>query len=478
MPSKGSEKKTLKWGSVPVPHIDSADGLPEQVDLYKRVLNVSQNGIVITDPDGHILFFNKAYGEFLELDPEQVIGKHVSEVIENSRMHIVAKTGKPELNALQRIKGQDMVVQRIPVFKDGKVMAVYGLVLFKDVHDIAKLAHELHLLESKVQLYEQELKTLRSTRYTFDSIVAMSNSMIALKKAARKAAATNLPVLITGDSGTGKEVFAQAIHNASVRSIHPFIRINCSAIPRDLMESELFGYEKGAFTGAHTGGKPGKFELAHLGSIFLDEIGDLPLELQPKMLRILEEKEFERVGGKSYVRSDFRLIAASNQNLEKMVEHQLLRTDLFYRLNVIRIHIPPLRERREDILPLARHIVQKICKESVLPEIKIDPLAEESLVNYDWPGNVRELHNVLERTLSFLEGDTIHFLDLVLHLQAKHKTSLETGSTSLKNMLSSTEQEALLGALSASNNNKRRAAELLGIHRTLLYKKMKKYDLL
>jgi len=478
MSGRGSDSKTEKWGYMPVSQFDSEEDLSEQVDLYKRILNVVQNGIVITDPNGYILFFNKTYGEFLEVDPEKVIGKHVSEVIENSRMHIVAKTGKPELHALQRIKGQDMVVQRIPVFKDDKIIAVYGHVLFKDVHDIAKLAHELHLLESKVQLYEQELKTLRSTRYTFDSIVAVSNFMLALKKTAQKAASTNLPVLITGESGTGKEVFAQAIHNASGRSIHPFIRINCSAIPKDLMESELFGYEKGAFTGAHTGGKPGKFELAHLGSIFLDEVGDLPLELQPKMLRILEEKEFERVGGKSYVRSDFRLIAASNQNLEHMVESQRLRKDLFYRLNVIRIHIPPLRERREDILPLARHIVQKICKESSLPSIKIDPLAEESLVNYDWPGNVRELHNVLERTLSFLEGDTIHFLDLVLHLQAKHKTTSDAGSTSLKNMMSSTEQEALLTALSVSNNNKKRAAEMLGIHRTLLYKKMKKYNLL
>ena len=319
-------------------------------------------------------------------------------------MHIVAKTGTPEINVPQRIKDQDMVVQRIPIEIDGKIVAVFGHVMFKDVQDISKLARELHLLESKVQLYEQELKTLRSTRYTVDSIVAENRSMLALKKSIQKAALSNLPVLITGESGTGKEVFAQSIHNASLRKDHPFIRINCCAIPKDLMESELFGYEKGAFTGAHTSGKPGKFELAHFGSIFLDEIGDLPLDLQPKLLRILEEKEFERIGGKTYVRSDFRLIAASNQNLEAMVEDRRMRKDLFYRLNVIRIHIPPLRERRDDIIPIARHILKKICGESSLPEVKIDALAEEALVNYDWPGNVRELHNVLGVPSPFLKA--------------------------------------------------------------------------
>jgi PAS domain S-box-containing protein len=475
---KAIEKKSTYFLNPSPTHFNIKEGLHAQVEMFKRILDTVRNGIVVTDPDGFVLFFNKPYGEFLGVDPDEVLGKHVTEVIENTRMHIVAKTGTPEINVTQRIKGQDMVVQRIPIMIDGKIAAVFGHVMFKDVQDISKLARELHLLESKVQVYEQELKTLRSTRYTIDSIVAASSSMLTLKKAAQKAALSNLPVLITGESGTGKEVFAQAIHNASMRGVHPFIRINCCAIPKDLMESELFGYEKGAFTGAYTGGKPGKFELAHLGSIFLDEIGDLPLELQPKLLRILEEKEFERIGGKTYVRSDFRLIAASNQNLESMVEDRRMRKDLFYRLNVIRIHIPPLRERTEDIMPIARHILQKICKESSLPEVKIDALAEETLVNYDWPGNVRELHNVLGRALSILEGDTIHFLDLLLHLQVKQKATLESGTVYLKDMMSCTEQEALIKALSKANNNKGRAAELLGIHRTLLYKKLRKYNLL
>src|SRR5208283_1154900 len=240
---KAIEKKSPYFLNPSPMHFNIKEGLHAQVEMYKRILDTVRNGIVVTDPDGFVLFFNKPYGEFLGVDPDEVIGKHVTEVIENTRMHIVAKIGTPEINVTQRIKGQDMVVQRIPIKIDGKIVAVFGHVMFKDVQDISKLARELHLLESKVQLYEQELKTLRSTRYTIDSIVAASSSMLTLKKAAQKAALSNLPVLITGESGTGKEVFAQAIHNASMRGVNPFIRINCCAIPKDLMESELFGYE-------------------------------------------------------------------------------------------------------------------------------------------------------------------------------------------------------------------------------------------
>ena len=234
-------------------------------------------------------------------------------------MHIVAQTGKAEINQSQLIKGQNMVVQRIPIQQDGRVIAVFGQVMFKDVKDVGKLARELSLLESKVKLYEEELITLRSTRYTFDSIIGASDAIRSVKGEALKAAGNSFPVLITGESGTGKELFAQAIHHASGRRLYPFVRINCAAIPRDLLESELFGYERGAFTGAKTEGKPGKFELAHQGTIFLDEIGDLPVEMQPKLLRAIEDKEFERVGGTRVVRSDFRVIAATNQHLETML---------------------------------------------------------------------------------------------------------------------------------------------------------------
>jgi PAS domain S-box-containing protein len=448
-----------------------------EVELLRLILDSIYNGVMITDAQGYITHFNTPYGQFLGVDPQAQIGKHCTEVIENTRMHIVAQTGKAEINQTHRIKGESMVVQRIPITKDGKVIAVFGQVMFKNVRDVGKLAKKLSLLESKVELYEQELISLRSTRYTIDSIAGVSGSMQHLKEEALRAAPTNLPVLITGESGTGKELFAQAIHHASPRRLYPFVRINCAAIPRDLLESELFGYEQGAFTGALYKGKPGKFELAHRGTIFLDEIGDLPLEMQPKLLRVLEEKEVERVGGTSLVRVDFRVIAASNQDLESMIADGRFRKDLFYRLNVIRLHIPPLRERKEDIVPLAQHILQEIVRESPLPEIRIDSEAAEALAGYDWPGNVRELSNVLEGITSCLDNGWVRVRDLPFHRFRGGKGVSKSDGFSLKDVQDRAERDAIIYALETANNNKVRAAALLGIHRTLLYKKMKRYGI-
>lgn len=453
--------------------------MSRELELLNLILDSIYNGVMITDAKGYVTHFNAPYGQFLDVDPKAQIGKHCTEVIENTRMHIVAQTGKAEINQSQRIRGQDMVVQRIPIAKDGKVIAVFGQVMFKDVRDVGKLAKKLSLLESKVELYETELISLRSTRYTIDSIVGVSKSMQSLRKEAIRAASTNLPVLITGESGTGKEMFAQAIHHAGPRRLYPFVRINCAAIPRDLLESELFGYEQGAFTGALYKGKPGKFELAHRGTVFLDEIGDLPLEMQPKLLRVLEEKEVERVGGTSLIRVDFRLIAASNQDLEAMIANGRFRKDLFYRLNVMRLDIPPLRERGEDILPLSRHILQeKIVRQPPLPEIQVSSEAARMLAGYDWPGNVRELSNVLEGIASSLDGDAVRLRDLPFHLSRAGNEAARCDSFSLKDVQDRAEKDAIVYALETANNNKVRAAALLGIHRTLLYKKMRKYGIL
>jgi transcriptional regulator with PAS, ATPase and Fis domain len=449
----------------------------KQLEMYEMIFDSIYNGAMVTDADGYITHFNKPYGLFLGLDPGAQIGRHCTEVVENTRMHIVAKTGRPEINQTQWIKEQNMVVQRIPIRKDGKVISVFGQVMFKDVKDVRNLANRLSFLESKVKHYEEELINLRSTRYTFGSIIGKSKVINALKKEALNASTNQFPVLISGESGTGKELFAQSIHHASSRKLYPFVRINCAAIPRDLLESELFGYEKGAFTGARSSGKPGKFELAHQGTVFLDEIGDLPLEMQPKLLRVLEDREFERVGGTSIIRSDFRLIAATNQNLEEMLPDHRFRKDLFYRLNVIPLHIPPLRQRRSDIIPIARNLLKQLTQEAALFEIKLDIEAEKALRSYDWPGNVRELSNVLERALSSLEGDTVNLQDLPFYLYQKKMESPRQNTSSLKAVQAKMEKEAIRTALKETNYNKARAADMLGIHRTHLYKKMKKYNL-
>jgi transcriptional regulator with PAS, ATPase and Fis domain len=453
------------------------EGLRKNLEMYKLIFDSIYNGAIVTDANGIITHFNKPYGEFLRVNPEDQIGRYCTESVENSRMHIVAKTGIPEINHSHRIMGKSMVVQRIPINKDGQVIAVFGQVMFKDVKDVRTLASELTLLESKVKLYEEELINLRSTRYTFDSIIGKSQAMMSLKVEARRAASNNFPVLISGESGTGKELFAQAIHHASNRKLYPFVRINCAAIPKDLLESELFGYEKGAFTGAGSSGKPGKFELAHKGTVFLDEVGDLPLEMQPKLLRAIEDYEFERVGGTKIIRTNLRVIAATNQNLEQMMADGRFRKDLFYRLNVIPLHIPPLRERKRDIIHIAQWLLQQMAVEANIAEVKLDKETQKALTNYKWPGNVRELSNVLERTMSALESSTIHLKDLPFYLCHDSKDTFGQNLSSLKDLQAKTEKESICYALKKCNNTKAKASKILGIHRTLLYKKMKKYDI-
>ena len=454
--------------------------LEKKVQFYETVLNNMLNGVIITDLEGKVIFFSESYGRFLGKDPKAQIGLHTTEVVENSRMHIVAKTGIPEINHAQRIMNHDMVVQRIPI-KDhnNKLVAVFGQVMFEDVRDVQVLANKLSILESKVKLYEKELVNLRASKYSCRNIIGKSSIMTELRKLAVKAAKTNAPILLMGESGTGKELFAHAIHHASDRQAAPFVRINCAAIPKDLMESELFGYEPGAYTGAGNKSKPGKFELAHQGTIFLDEITELPLEMQPKLLRVLEEKELERLGGTRVTKCDFRLIAATHENLEKRVREGLFRQDLYYRINVIPINIPPLKERKEDIAMIAQHLVLTMGKECGTNISGISPEVIRIFEKYDWPGNIRELSNVLERIFCSIEGveDKICVEHLPVFFRGLARKPSPSTSIILKNIREDSEKEALLQAIQISNNNKNQAARLLGIHRTALYKKMKKFDI-
>ena len=456
-------------------HAIPADSPIHRMDFFKKIVDNLQIGVIIGDREGRIIYINDTYARFLGIDPKEEIGKHATEVVANSRLHIVAETGQMEINYPHQFKEHGFLVHRVPIKEGDQVIAVVGLVLFDSASTASRLAEKVSYLMSKVHLYENELLSLRSTRYTMDSIVGGSKTMTALKQQAMKAAATGLPVVIVGESGTGKELFAQAVHNASPRKFHPFVRVNCAAIPRELFESELFGYDKGAFTGAKTSGKPGKIELAHHGSLFLDEIGDLPLEMQPKLLRVLEEKDFERVGGTTLVKSDFRLLAATNHNLEDMLAENRFRTDLFYRLNVITLQVPPLRDRREDIRPIARHLLKQMAHDCGLTEVTLSPEAEDFLVNYDWPGNVRELSNVLERAVHYAEHDRVEFSDLPRYLFKEGRAPAHDRPKSLRTVQHAAERDAIRQALETTGYNKARAAQMLGIHRSLFYKKIKKY---
>jgi transcriptional regulator with PAS, ATPase and Fis domain len=351
--------------------------------------------------------------------------------------------------------------------------------MFEDVSDVQALATKLNILESKVKLYEKELENLRGAKYSCKNIIGKSSVMTEIRALAMKAAKVNAPILLTGESGTGKELFAHAIHHASDRHMAPFVRINCAAIPKDLMESELFGYEPGAYTGAGNKSKPGKFELAHQGTVFLDEISELPLDMQPKLLRVLEEKEVERLGGNRVTKSDFRLIAATHEDLEKRVREGKFRQDLYYRINVIPLHMPPLRERSEDIAMIAEHLIEGLNKDCGVNIRTISPEVIKIFEKFDWPGNIRELSNVLERVICSMDGSEgiIQTRHLPVFFLGLTKRPAKSESVILKNIKADSEKEAVLHAMRVSNHNKNKASKLLGIHRTALYKKMKKFNI-
>ncbi len=309
--------------------------------------------------------------------------------------------------------------------------------------------------------------------FTFDSIVGKSESIKKAVSEASGAAGTTMPVLITGESGTGKELFSHAIHHASSRRHFPFIRVSCAAMPKDLLEAELFGYEKGSFAGANPKGKPGKFELAHLGTMFLDEIGDMPLEMQPKLLRVLELKEFERVGGVNVISSDLRIVSATNQNLEHLMKTGQFRRELYYRINGVPVDIEPLRNRREDIIPLAYYFIEKTVKGPSGKGIRIHPTAEKAMAQYDWPGNGRELLHVVQLTLFDIRSGTVKLENLPNYLFHSTIFPKRSDATTLNDYMKSAERFLIEQTLRQVDGNKTKTAALLGIHRTLLYRKMK-----
>lgn len=446
--------------------------------VIDELVENAYEGLVVVDDQGIIT--KCKYEKLLGIKEADVIGKHVSDVIENTRVHEVLRTGLSEIGQVQTLNGHDMLASRIAVWRDGKVIGAVGTVLFKDVKEVKDLAKRLENLESKVKTYEGEIGRLHQAKYTFDHIITRNIQMRHLIDLARKAADSHSTVLLEGESGTGKEYFSHAIHKASYRRTGPFVQINCAAIPRELIEAELFGYVEGAFTGARKGGKLGKFELANGGTLFLDEVGTLPLDMQAKLLRVLEEREYERIGGNQKIAVDIRVIAATNEHLSDMVQKGKFREDLYYRLNVLRLYLPPLRERKEDIPLLAEHILDNFCRQFNRPAVRLSNGAMERLQAYDWPGNVRELRNAMERALMVSEGRVLYTKDLpdiFLDGEVMPQTPDYDVAITLEAAVEVAEADAIRRALIRCDGNRTEAAKLLGIHRTGLHKKMKRYGI-
>ncbi|MGM0830097.1 MAG: sigma-54 interaction domain-containing protein [Bacillota bacterium] len=444
------------------------------VEMIEIILENAFEWLVVVDNEGTIIYINDNYCHFLEVVRDKAIGSHVTNVIENTRMHIVAGSGKEEVADLQYIKGNYMIANRIPIRVDGKVIGAFGSVIFRDTSEWMQMSSHVKNMMSKIQSYIQDINT--GVKYTLNDIIGESPGMNELKDKAQMIAPSDISILIRGESGTGKELFAHSIHQLSERSGQPFIKVNCAAIPEHLLESELFGYEEGAFTGAKKGGKKGKFQLAHKGTLFLDEIGDMPLNMQAKLLRALQEGEVEAVGSNRVQHVDVRIIAATNRPLEKMMEEKRFRSDLYYRINVVPFQIPPLRERKEDIENLAAFFLEKSTKSSGKRIQGFENEVMQIFRSYSWPGNLRELENVINASTYLSNESWISLQSLPSYMKVRNLYDVD--SKTLKEILEETEKSVLIQSLQTHQHDKRKVAETLGISKSSMYEKLNKYQLL
>lgn len=445
-------------------------------DLLNTIFNTVDEYVVVVDERGIITMMSSGYKKFIGCkNPE---GRHVTEVIQNTKLHIVAKTGDKEVGEIQEVNGHKMISMRVPIVKDGRVVGAIGKVMFKDLSNFKTLSNKLNNLEKELEYYRNELSTDRKAIYTFNNIIGRSDKSKEVMSLAKRAAKTDSNVLITGESGTGKELFAHSIHNASRRCLKPFVKINCGAIPAELFESEMFGYEEGAFTGAKRTGKKGKFESANGGTILLDEIGDMPMNMQVKLLRVIQEKELVRVGGNDVIKVDVRVIASTNKALEQLMKDGKFREDLYYRLDVMHLKLPSLRERVEDIEELSNELRIKICKKYGIYSEGISREAIDYLKSYSWPGNIRQLENVIERAINLLDADLSimpkHLPEKIIKNKIK-KYSLENNY--LKDIVETIEKDLIMECLNKTGGNKNETAKILGLSRAGLYKKINRYNL-
>ncbi|MDI6706677.1 MAG: sigma 54-interacting transcriptional regulator [Bacillota bacterium] len=422
----------------------------KKAQQWQTILEFAHEGIVATDEKGIITLFNRSAEKITGVKHEKALGQSASKLLTNSRLEQVIKTKRPELNQIQVLDDVKILTNRVPIIVNDE--AVGSVATFQTIGEIQRAEQKI-----RRKLYDTGFVAL----YRFEDMVGESEALLLVKKKALHYARSSASILIQGETGTGKEVFAQSIHNASDRRKKPFVSVNCAALPPSLLESELFGYEEGAFTGAKRGGKYGLFELAHEGTIFLDEIAEIPPEIQARLLRVLEEKQVLRIGGEKIINIDIRVITATNKNLLEMVEAGSFREDLYYRINVLSLDLPPLRERKEDIRPLFEGFFLGFRQDLTPGELhKLS--CHPALKRYPWPGNIRQLRNFAERlAILYHKGADVNLLLREAGLSPEDNEDWENN-----------ERQLIENTLEHFHGNKTKAAAYLGMSRTTLWRKL------
>ncbi|MBP2656613.1 MAG: norR 3 [Firmicutes bacterium] len=457
--------------------INQLTSAQELFNELRAIIESSYDGIFVTDGKGIVLHVNEAYERITGLTTSDILGKNMRNLVasgyydESVTLLVVEKRERITIN--QTVKGNcKILVTGNPIFDEqGNLFRVVTNV--RDITELANLQNQLQKTQEKTLKYKTELSHLRAMQIRDNETIFRSPNMARVIELAMKIADVDSTVLINGESGTGKELIAKLIHKQGKSAVRPFIKINCAAIPEQLLESELFGYEGGAFTGAKKEGKPGLFELSHNGTLFLDEVGDLPFLLQVKLLRAIQEKEIMRVGGTKPIPVNTRIIAATHRDIAKMVKEGKFREDLYYRLMVVPIELPPLRERKEDIPLLTMHFVEKFNNHFGYNKI-ILPQVVDKLVEYCWPGNVRELENVIERMMVTAQGEELSMNNVPDTIW--NKTFLPKRGTKLKEAVEQTEAYLLTESYK-EYGSWQKVAEALGVDRTTVFRKVVRYSL-
>ncbi|MDQ1005315.1 transcriptional regulator with PAS, ATPase and Fis domain [Neobacillus niacini] len=451
----------------------------ELLDSYNIVHNqltslidFAYDAMILVNKNAEITMVNNSFSDLFQLSSKEVLFKSTSDLFPELEIENIMKHGTSISNIPQIIGGQQCLISIKLVRENGVVNSAICKISFRGLKNLQEALTKVKRLEEQVSAYKDEIHNSKGTKYTLHDIAGESKVIRKVKDDAMLASKSLSTVLITGETGTGKELFAQGIHAASNQAGR-FVEINCAAIPSELLESELFGYAGGAFTGAKPGGMKGKFELAQNGTIFLDEIGDMPLPLQAKLLRVLQEKEFRPIGSPKTIHLNTKIIAATHQNIRKLIQDGKFREDLFYRLNIMTLTIPPLRQRMEDVPDIINHIIEQLNQDGFYIR-GVTHSALTKLMSHSWPGNVRELHNVLERAANLKTGDYIDVDDLSSIPDNSEGISTEN-TYNYQERINMTEKETIVSALKEAQGNKTRASKLLGISRPWLYKKMKEY---